>query len=85
MGKLIGYARVSTRNQSTDRPVDDLLGVGVRRDDLYVAGARRDGVAPGSSTRASPQGVTADPAAVSPATVRAPSPTTRRRGRHPRR
>lgn len=36
MGKLIGYARVSTRNQSTDRQVDDLLGAGVRRDDLYV-------------------------------------------------
>jgi len=36
MGKLIGYARVSTRTQSTDRQVDDLLGTGVRRDDLYV-------------------------------------------------
>jgi len=36
MGKLIGYARASTRNQSTDRQVDDLLGAGVRRDDLYV-------------------------------------------------
>lgn len=36
MGKLIGYARVSTRNQSTDRQADDLLGAGVRRDDLYV-------------------------------------------------
>lgn len=36
MGKSIGYARVSTRNQSTDRQVDDLLGAGVRRDDLYV-------------------------------------------------
>ncbi len=36
MGKLIGYARVSTRNQSTDRQVDDLLGAAVRRDDLYV-------------------------------------------------
>ena len=44
MGKLIGYARVSTRNQSTDRQVDDLLRTGVRRDDLYldhgVSGAR---------------------------------------------
>lgn len=36
MGKLIGYARVSTRNQSTDRQVDDLLSAGVRRDDPYV-------------------------------------------------
>jgi len=36
MGKLIGYARVSTRNQSTDRQVNDLLDAGVRRDDLYV-------------------------------------------------
>jgi len=42
--KLIGYARVSTRQQSTDRQVADLLGAGVRRDDLYidhgVSGAR---------------------------------------------
>ncbi len=36
MTKLIGYARVSTRQQSTDRQVVDLLGAGVRRDDLYV-------------------------------------------------
>ena len=35
-GRLIGYARVSTRHQSTDRQVVDLLAVGVRRDDLYV-------------------------------------------------
>ncbi len=44
MTKLIGYARVSTRQQSTDRQVADLLGAGVRRDDLYidhgVSGAR---------------------------------------------
>lgn len=44
MGKLIGYARVSTRGQSADRQVTDLLGAGVRRDDLYldhgVSGAR---------------------------------------------
>ncbi len=44
MTKLIGYARVSTRQQSTDRQVIDLLGAGVRRDDLYidhgVSGAR---------------------------------------------
>lgn len=36
MTKLIGYARVSTRPQSTDRQVTDLLAAGVRRDDLYV-------------------------------------------------
>ena len=44
MGKLIGYARVSTRVQDTDRQVADLLAAGVRRDDLYidhgVSGAR---------------------------------------------
>ena len=36
MAKLIGYARVSTRPQSTDRQETDLLAAGVRRDDLYV-------------------------------------------------
>jgi len=36
MAKLIGYARVSTRQQSTDRQQVDLLGAGVRRDDFYV-------------------------------------------------
>ncbi|MDQ3158309.1 MAG: recombinase family protein [Actinomycetota bacterium] len=36
MAKLIGYARVSTRPQSTDRQEADLLVAGVRRDDLYV-------------------------------------------------
>ncbi|MFJ5695079.1 recombinase family protein [Arthrobacter sp. NPDC093125] len=44
MSKLIGYARVSTRQQSTDRQGADLLAAGVRRDDLYidhgVSGAR---------------------------------------------
>lgn len=44
MGKLIGYARVSTRVQDADRQITDLLGAGVRRDDLYtdhgVSGAR---------------------------------------------
>jgi DNA invertase Pin-like site-specific DNA recombinase len=44
MGKLIGYARVSTRAQETDRQIADLLAAGVRRDDLYidhgVSGAR---------------------------------------------
>ncbi len=36
MTKLIGYARVSTRPQSTERQQADLLAAGVRRDDLYV-------------------------------------------------
>lgn len=36
MGKLIGYARVSTKAQDSDRQVVDLLAAGVRRDDLYV-------------------------------------------------
>lgn len=44
MGKLIGYVRVSTRAQNADRQVTDLLGAGVRRDDLYtdqgVSGAK---------------------------------------------
>lgn len=36
MAKLIGYARVSTRAQDTDRQQVDLLNAGVRHDDLYV-------------------------------------------------
>ena len=36
MPKLIGYARVSTRQQSTDRQQADILASGVRRDDLHV-------------------------------------------------
>ena len=44
MGKLIGYARVSTKQQNTDRQVADLIAAGARRDDLYidkgVSGAR---------------------------------------------
>lgn len=36
MPKLIGYARVSTKAQETDRQEIDLLAAGVRRDDLYV-------------------------------------------------
>lgn len=36
MGKLIGYARVSTKAQGTDRQEADLLAAGVRRDDMYV-------------------------------------------------
>jgi DNA invertase Pin-like site-specific DNA recombinase len=36
MSKLIGYARVSTKQQSTDRQELDLLAAGIRRDDLYV-------------------------------------------------
>lgn len=35
-GKLIGYARVSTRRQDADRQVEDPLAASVRRDDLYV-------------------------------------------------
>ena len=34
--KRIGYARVSTTAQDTDRQVADLLAAGVRRDDLYT-------------------------------------------------
>lgn len=34
--KLIGYARVSTREQSADRQAQDLIAAGVRRDDLYL-------------------------------------------------
>ncbi|WP_188573562.1 recombinase family protein, partial [Arthrobacter liuii] len=33
---MIGYGRVSTRQQSTDRQQADLLAAGVRRDDLHV-------------------------------------------------
>ncbi|TDL42462.1 recombinase family protein [Kocuria rosea] len=36
MGKLIGYARVSTRQQDAERQVSDILNAGVRRDDIYV-------------------------------------------------
>ena len=36
MSKLIGYARVSTKQQSADRQEADLLTAGIRRDDLYV-------------------------------------------------
>ena len=36
MGKMIGYARVSTRQQNANRQVSDLLNAGVRRDDVYV-------------------------------------------------
>lgn len=36
MAKLIGYALVSTRDQSTDRQQVDLLAAGVERDDLYI-------------------------------------------------
>lgn len=36
MIKLIGYARISTREQSTDGQQAMILAAGVRRDDLYV-------------------------------------------------
>ena len=36
VAKLIGYARMSTRPQSTDRQEADIIAAGVRRDDLYV-------------------------------------------------
>lgn len=36
MGKLIGYAHVSTRAQDAERQVKDLIAAGVRRHDLYV-------------------------------------------------
>ena len=36
MAKLIGYARVSTRHQDTDRQELDLRAAGVRTDDLHV-------------------------------------------------
>ena len=35
MAKQIGYARVSTKTQVTDRQQTDLLAAGVRRD-LYI-------------------------------------------------
>ncbi|TFD89800.1 hypothetical protein E3T51_03515 [Cryobacterium serini] len=36
MTKLIGYARVSTCQQYPDAQEVDLLGAGIRRDDIYV-------------------------------------------------
>ena len=36
MTKLIGYSRVSLKQQSTDRQESDLLAAGVRRDDFCV-------------------------------------------------
>ena len=36
MIKLIGYARVSTRQQGTDGQQAEILAAGVRRDDIYV-------------------------------------------------
>ena len=46
MTKLIGYARVSTRDQTSQRQIDDIVAAGVRKDDLYidagVSGSRAD-------------------------------------------
>lgn len=36
MGKRIGFARVSTKQQSTDRQEAGLLAAGIRHDDLYI-------------------------------------------------
>ena len=36
MTKLIGYARVSTKAQYTDRQIQDLRAARARRDDLYI-------------------------------------------------
>ena len=36
VGKLIGYARVLTKQQDTDRQETHHLAAGVHRDDLYV-------------------------------------------------
>jgi DNA invertase Pin-like site-specific DNA recombinase len=36
LGKFIGYAKVSTRQQDTHRQATNLFAAGVRRDDLYV-------------------------------------------------
>lgn len=49
MPKLIGYARVSTKAQDTDRQESDLLSVGVRRDDIYID----QGVSGGRASRPS--------------------------------
>lgn len=46
-GKLIGYARVSTRAQDSDRQVDDIISAGVRADDIYVD----NGVSGGRASR----------------------------------
>ena len=40
MSKLIGYARVSKRQQFTDRQGVDLVAAGVRRDDLCTSTVR---------------------------------------------
>lgn len=62
MGKLIGYARVSTKAQDTDRQAQDLLAAGVRRDDLYVdhgvSGARASRLALDKATAALHEGDT---------------------------
>lgn len=47
MAKLIGYARVSTREQDSDRQQVDILAAGVRADDLYID----NGVSGGKASR----------------------------------
>ena len=36
MAKLIGYVRVSTKGQATDRQIVDLIAAVIRKDDVYV-------------------------------------------------
>ena len=64
MTKLIGYARVSTRQQSTDRQQVDILAAGVRQDDLNIDHSICARERPGpSSTELSTRSMTAKPMA----------------------